>query len=47
MYSKNTQAVLEDINRFIIARCWYWRVKRTYENWVVCKNWALDESVLM
>lgn len=39
----NSKCVVIDIENYVRAKAWQWRVSRNYANWVVCKNWGLGE----
>ena len=40
-------AVLKDVEYYIVAKMWNWSVSRSYDNWVICKSWGIDERVLV
>lgn len=44
---RNEEAVLIDIQNYVIAKTWYWRVDRKYINWLICKGWGINERILV
>ena len=38
--------VIESISTLLSAKVCNWQVKRTYVNWLVCKNWGFDERMM-
>lgn len=45
--AKTPSSVVSDIEKFICAKTWHWQVTRNYSNWLVCKNWGMNEKILM
>lgn len=39
--------IVKEIENYVIAKSWKWSVKRSYINWLVCKNWGVDEIIMM
>ena len=45
--SYSCNKVLKDIEDYVSGKTRNWRVKRTLENWEICKKWGIVESILM
>ena len=38
--------IIRDVDSYIKARTWNWKVARNFRNWLICKYWGI-ESILM
>ena len=38
--------LVREVENYIVAKVCSWSVKRSYRNWVLCKEWGLSERIL-
>ena len=39
--------VIKDIDSYIQDKAWHWQVDKTFVNWLLCKEWGINERVLL
>lgn len=44
---RNEESLLIDIQNYILARTWHWRVNGSYVNWLIFKDWGISESIMV
>lgn len=44
---KSWQHTLSKVEELVREATWNWRSKRTYTNWLLCKEWDLKETVML
>ena len=44
---RTEDAIMASIQGYVVGRCWNWKTKRTYENWLLCKEWGIRECIML
>ena len=37
----------KEIEQYVCAKAWNWQVRRSYDNWYICKQWGIAERILI
>ena len=45
--SNTWQVVLQKIDDSLKEATWFWRAKRNYQNWSICREWGLSDCELL
>ena len=38
--------LISETEKLVVAKACTWFVRRTFGNWILCKNWGVSEDVL-
>lgn len=41
------EVIVHEVEKYICAKSWNWKVRRMYDNWSICKNWDMNERILV